>query len=375
MKFLDYIILDNTIRSILITSGAIFLVFIFRRMISKYLASLIHFPVRKYFSQVNKTEFINLTIKPLGWFLTMFIAVSLIYKLKFPETWQFNIFGITSMQLLHKVGVCILIFYFIWLVQSFIGFVALILETKANATDGRRDDQLIYFLRDFLKVLIYIVGVLLVLKFGFNQDIGAILTGLSIIGAALALAAKESIENLIASFIIFFDKPFFTGDVVVVKNVTGTVEHIGLRSTRIRTADKTLITVPNKQMVDSIVDNWSMRTNRRCEVKLEFLNSTSTEDLKKLMDGLNKFLEENKPPIEAYNVYVSDFNKNGITITTEYFTIPFALDEFNKLKEKFNLRSKTIVEESGLTMAAANNMINIIKTEPTDDTAANRPLI
>jgi len=375
MKFLDYIVLDNTVRSILITSFAIFLVFIFRRIISKYLASLIHFPVRKYFSQVNKTEFVSLTIKPLGWFLTMFIAVSLIYKLKFPEAWQFNIFGITLMQLLHKVGVCILIFYFIWLVQSFIGFIALILETKANATAGRRDDQLIYFLRDFLKVIIFLVGVLLVLKFGFNQDIGAILTGLSIIGAALALAAKESIENLIASFIIFFDKPFFTGDVVVVKNVTGTVEHIGLRSTRIRTADKTLITVPNKQMVDSIVDNWSMRTNRRCEVKLEFLNSTSTEDLKKVMDGLNKFLDENKPPIESYNVYFSDFNKNGITITTEYFTIPFALEEFNKLKEKFNLRSKAIVEESGITMAAANNMINIIKTEPVDDTAANRPLI
>ena len=375
MKFLDYILLDNTVRSILITSFAIFLVFIFRRIISKYLASLMHFPVRKYFSQVNKTEFISLTIKPLGWFLTMFIAVSLIYKLKFPEAWQFNIFGITSMQLLHKVGICILIFYFIWLVQSIIGFIALIFETKANATAGRRDDQLIYFLRDFLKVIIYLVGILLILKFGFNQDIGTILTGLSIIGAALALAAKESIENLIASFIIFFDKPFFTGDVVVIKNVTGTVEHIGLRSTRIRTADKTLITVPNKQMVDSIVDNWSMRTNRRLEVKLEFLNNTSSEDLKKLMDGLNKFLEENKPPIESYNVYVSDFNKNGIAITTEYFTIPFTLDEFNKLKEKFNLRSKTIVEESGLTMAAANNMINIIKTEPIDDTAANRPLI
>jgi MscS family membrane protein len=279
------------------------------------------------------------------------------------------------MQLLHKVGICILIFYFIWLVQSIIGFIALIFETKANATAGRRDDQLIYFLRDFLKVIIYLVGILLILKFGFNQDIGTILTGLSIIGAALALAAKESIENLIASFIIFFDKPFFTGDIVVVKNVTGTVEHIGLRSTRIRTADKTLITVPNKQMVDSIVDNWSMRTNRRLEVKLEFLNNTSSEDLKKVMDGLNKFLEENKPPIESYNVYVSDFNKNGIAITTEYFTIPFTLDEFNKLKEKFNLRSKTIVEESGLTMAAANNMINIIKTEPIDDTAANRPLI
>ena len=54
-------------------------------------------------------------------------------------------------------------------------------------------------------------------------------------GAALALAAKESIENLIASFIIFFDKPFFTGDTLKVNNVSGTVEKIGLRSTRIRT--------------------------------------------------------------------------------------------------------------------------------------------
>jgi MscS family membrane protein len=79
-------------------------------------------------------------------------------------------------------------------------------------------------------------------------------------GAALALAARESLENIIASFIIFFDKPFVTGDNLKIQQVTGTVERIGLRSTRIRTADKTLVSVPNKQMVDSIVDNLSMRT-------------------------------------------------------------------------------------------------------------------
>ena len=91
---------------------------------------------------------------------------------------------------------------------------------------------------------------LVIIRFAFGWNIGSLLTGLSIVGAAIALALKESLENLIASFIIFFDKPFATGDLVKVNAITGTVEKIGLRSTRIRTEQKTFVTVPNKQMVD-----------------------------------------------------------------------------------------------------------------------------
>jgi MscS family membrane protein len=89
----------------------------------------------------------------------------------------------------------------------------------------------------------------MILHFAFNLDVGSFLTGLSIVGAAVALSLRESLENLIASFVIFFDKPFTTGDVVKVQGITGTVEKIGLRSTRIRTEQKTYVTVPNKQMV------------------------------------------------------------------------------------------------------------------------------
>jgi MscS family membrane protein len=112
------------------------------------------------------------------------------------------------------------------------------------------------------------IGILLILRFSFNKPIGN-LTGLSIVGAAIALATRESMENLIASFIIFFDKPFITGDQVKVNNFTGTIERIGLRSTRIRTLDKTYISVPNKQMVDTIVDNITLRTQRKVELRLE----------------------------------------------------------------------------------------------------------
>jgi len=128
---------------------------------------------------------------------------------------------------------------------------------------------LIIFFREFLKVILIIVCILVMIRYVFNQDITKLLAGLSIVGAAIALAAKESIENLIASFIIFFDRPFTVGDLLKVQQVNGTVEKIGLRSTRIRTTERTYVTIPNKQMVDSIVDNLSLRNKRRFELVLE----------------------------------------------------------------------------------------------------------
>ncbi len=78
-----------------------------------------------------------------------------------------------------------------------------------------------------------------------------LLTGLGIVGVALALSARESLENLIASFIIFFDKPFVIGDVLKVQNVTGTVERIGFRSTRLRTTEKTYVRRRTPQYADA----------------------------------------------------------------------------------------------------------------------------
>jgi len=150
-----------------------------------------------------------------------------------------------------------------------IDFAAILLEQRAGQSPDQSDNQLIVFFKDFFKVLIIIISLLVIIRFAFGWNIGSLLTGLSIVGAAIALALKESLENLIASFIIFFDKPFATGDLVKVNAITGTVEKIGLRSTRIRTEQKTFVTVPNKQMVDSVLDNFSLRTQRRAELKLE----------------------------------------------------------------------------------------------------------
>jgi MscS family membrane protein len=204
------------------------------------------------------------------------------------------------------------------------------------------------------------MGVLLLVKACFNQPIGGLLTSLSIVGAAVALAAKESLENLIASFIIFFDKPFITGDTVKVNAVTGTVEKIGLRSTRIRTADKTLVTVPNKQMVDSVVDNWSMRTQRRGEIKLELAAQTTTAKTQALIEALKKILQSKPEIIITYTVHLTEINKNGVLITAEYFTPHIPFEIFNQLKEELGFAVKDALEKISVEMASTTNTVTII---------------
>ena len=375
MYFLETLFLDNTLKSYGIVLGTIAFVLLFKRLLSHYVASLLFLFVKNHWKTIEKKEFISLIIKPLAWFITISISVFAIDKLIFPDAWKFTIYGHPTEEILEKIGKCLIVLYFIWFVLSLINFVALIFEQKAKTTKDKRDDQLIVFFRDFLKVIVVILGILLLIKAGFNQDVGTVLTGLSIVGAAMALAAKESLENLIASFIIFFDKPFFTGDTLKVNNVTGTVEHIGLRSTRIRTADRTLVTVPNKQMVDSVVDNFSMRTQRRAELKLEFSAKTNTAELENFIQSVKKLLEEKKEFIEKFSVFFSDYNKNGVTVTIEYFTIHFSMTEFNQLKETINIGLKKQIESMGLEMASAGNDINIFSGDASAGQAKSQPII
>jgi len=210
---------------------------------------------------------------------------------------------------------------------------------------------LLVFFKDFFKAILVLIGILLILQFSFHKHIGNLLTSLSLVGAAVALATKESLENLIASLIIFFDKPFSTGETVKVHNFTGTIEKIGLRSTRIRTESKTYITVPNKQMVDSILDNISQRTQRRVDIKLNLDVHTSTQEIKSLIKAIQVSLS-NESVIENSLVYLNDTGKNAHIITIEYYTSPEqSIEAFIVLKEKINFLIIDAMNELKISLA------------------------
>ena len=232
--FLEQIWLDNPVKNYLIVAGVILFVIIIKRIISRYLAGLLFRVVNKIWKDVDRKSFTSLLIQPLGFFLLILVSIISLYKLNFPTILNVEIYRYSVKQVVHSIATIVLVISFIWLLLRIIDFSATILEKKANLTPDQSDNQLIVFFRDFFKVMISIVGVMMILNYAFDLNVGSLITGLSILGAAIALALRESLENLIASFIIFFDKPFTTGDLVKVHHVTGTVEKIGLRSTRIR---------------------------------------------------------------------------------------------------------------------------------------------
>jgi MscS family membrane protein len=201
---------------------------------------------------------------------------------------------------------------------------------------------------------------LLILRFAFNKDVGNLITGLSITGAAIALATKESLENLIASFIIFFDKPFTVGDSVKVNSFSGTIEKIGLRSTRIRTDEKTYISVPNKQMVDSIVDNISLRTQRKGFLQLDINLNTTTKLLQLITPSIKQILQ--KPEVENVSVFFRETGKNAHIYEVNYFTtIEQTAADFNTLREQINLEIISFLSANNIALAAENAGVAVIK--------------
>ena len=352
-EILQLKIFDNTVQLYLEVFGVILLAIFIKRIISKYLATLLFHIFTKKGKRFRKQEFIDLIVSPLDAFIFTFIIVISLDKLTLPEILRFNVYKITTKDLLDGIASIAMIITFIRLCIRFVRYVAMIFEDKANLAADQNHNQLIVFFKDFFNVLLYITGALLLLRFTFHYDISKLVTGLSIVGAAIALATKESLENLIASFIIFFDKPFTTGDLVKVQGFMGNVEKIGLRSTRIRTDHKTFITVPNKQMVDTILDNVSLRSQRRIDIKLELGLSVTTDQLRKIIPSIKMLLQEDE--IETSTVFFSDTGKNAHVITIEIFTsMQQTIDEFNALREEINFAIIDLLKKNDVELAAAS---------------------
>jgi MscS family membrane protein len=371
-SFWNTIVLSNPLRSYIIVATTILFIVALKRVISRLIARLIFRLIRRMGAGLDQSAFLNLVVGPIGTFIVLFVSLTSIEKLHFPAELDFDIYEVKSRVIIQSIAVIILIIAFIWLLLRLVDFIALVLRTKARKDGGHRDNQMIVFIRDFLKAILGIIGGLMILDSAFHVDVDKILASLGLAGAALALAAKESIENLIASFVIFFDKPFKSGDVLKVNNISGTVEKIGLRSTRIRTDQKTFVTVPNKQMVDSIVDNLTLRTQRKGELRLELSLSTTAEQLDTAIVRIKKLLIKDK--VENGNAYLNDISGTAFLVNVDYYTSPVPFDEFNAIKQRVNLDVLRLLAELGIDIAGLSTTISLQQPSPPEpETSASTP--
>jgi MscS family membrane protein len=362
MGFWDKVILENSVREYAIVGAIILTAYVFKRFFGQYVSAFFFSLLRSMGGAVDRQSFLDLIVGPLENFLFVLISYISLKSLTFPAALTLDLHRFTLPELLDGLGKLLLIWFFFAMVLRLVDYVAQMMERRAQQTPGQGDNQLVVFFKDFLKAVITVIGLLCMIKIVLHENISSILTGLSIIGAALALAARESLENLIASFILFIDKPFATGDLLRVNQIPGTVERIGLRSTRIRTADKTYVTVPNKQMVDSVVDNMSLRTHRRAEMKILLDSRTPVEKVSAVLAGIRGILQDSR--LTDFNVWLNDVSSEGYQVMADYLSVQTDLSEFNAIREEVNLRIAGLLEQVKVDLAGSERSIRLIKDPP-----------
>ncbi|MCB9235484.1 MAG: mechanosensitive ion channel family protein [Bacteroidia bacterium] len=194
---------------------------------------------------------------------------------------------------------------------------------KAKETETVSDDQLVPLLRKVGKGLVIVAGVVFILQ-SLKVDITALVAGISIGGLAIALAAQDTVKNFIGSILIFLDKPFQIGDLIVADGVEGTVEEVGIRATRIRTMANSLVYVPNGTLADTNVNNMGLRIYRRFLTKIGLTYDTPPEKIEAFVYGLREMiLRHPDTRKEAFEVWFNEMDSSSLNILLSlFFSVP-----------------------------------------------------
>ncbi|HJV78387.1 MAG TPA: mechanosensitive ion channel family protein [Paludibacter sp.] len=181
------------------------------------------------------------------------------------------------------------------------------------------DNHLMSILRRAILAVIWSLGIVMALN-NVGVDVGTLIAGLSIGGLAFALAAQDTIKNIYGGFTIFTDRPFRIGDRIKVDGFDGFVENIGIRSTRIRTLEKRMVTIPNFKLVEASVENISEEPMRRVMMKLSLTYNTTPEKMNEAMTILRDMPNRVSDVYEKDVVVAfTDFTDFALAITFVYF--------------------------------------------------------
>jgi MscS family membrane protein len=205
--------------------------------------------------------------------------------------------------------------------------------------------------RQIVKLLLFLVAILSVASaWGYNTS--TILAGLGVGGLAIALAAQKTIENLFGGISVIGDRPVLVGDFCRFGDRVGTVSHIGLRSTRIRTLDRTVISVPNGQFSAMELENFSVRDKIWFHPTLSLRRDTTTEQLLQVLNSVEQILK-NHPKVEAGTLPVRFVGVGAGALNVELFAYVKTGDgdEFLAIQQELLLKILQAVEQAGTALA------------------------
>lgn len=341
---------------LLIISGLVFYIVnkLSRRFIPIFLQQKLGIPekVKKDIKRVARIFALFFTTRILLYFLPMF---------QLPI--RLNAF------LLKGIGV-LSIFFIVLLITRIANIVIHYLEEVTQKTENTLDDQLLPVLSRIISMIIWAIGILYILEF-LDVNVTALLAGISIGGLAIALAAQDTVKNFFGSIMIFLDRPFQIGDWIHFDDVDGTVEEVGVRSTRIRTFANSVVYVPNGMLADKVVNNMGLRQFRRFKTELGVTYNTAPQKIDLFVKGVQEIIKRHPTTRKDYfEVHLNSFGPSSINILLYCFFE--AKDWTAELKGRHEIMYAILLlaEEIGVSFAFPSQSIYIESTTPNGREAA-----
>jgi MscS family membrane protein len=258
-----------------------------------------------------------------------------------------------------------------WFIYNLIAMVDLLLRRVLRRTEPKLLDTVVALVRKALRIFLLVMVGLFVIQNIFEQNITAWLAGLGIAGLAVSLAAQDPIKNIFGSFTVLAERPFVLGDRIIFNTIDGTVEEIGFRSTRIRTAAGHLVTVPNMRFTDGTIENISRRPSLRRAMTLALTHGTTPEKIEEALRLVRGVLAEPEIavelnlPAEPPQAYFSEFAESSLNITVVYW---YAINQagrdmisFQKHAERVSLRILRAFGNAGITFAFPTRTVHVVQ--------------
>ncbi|MEZ4380889.1 MAG: mechanosensitive ion channel family protein [Nannocystaceae bacterium] len=279
---------------------------------------------------------------PLGYFLGFLGLYVACFWLYLDEGVEHSVWSILRLSGIICAG---------WALLRSTRLITALFGSLAKRTESELDDHLVPLVGRIARVAIALFVIVLVIQeLGFN--VTGLLTGLGVGGLAFALAAKDTLANWFGALMIYTDRPFDVGDWVKTPALEGVVEEIGLRSTRIRTFAKTVISVPNSSLANDVVENFSRMPIRRVYFNLGVTYATTPAMMREAVARIQDILREH-PEVDQtfWLVKFTDFGDSALKILLYYFTTTTDWARYLQIRGDINLMIMDALEELGVGIA------------------------
>lgn len=268
-------------------------------------------------------------------------------------------FGATLHNLITQTANTLVIIAIFLLVYALFRFLSENRERFYRFTSIDIQQRLLPFVQTGVRVVLIALALVMILG-EWGYDVNGLIAGLGIGGLAIALAAQDTLANLFGFTTIVGDHPLSEGEYIVTPDVEGVVEHVGLRSTRVRRLDQALVTIPNSMLSTTAVLNWSRLSKRRFDTVIGITYGADSDQMRALLARIRGYLQAHEQvETDSVVVYFINFGDSALEVLVRCYLQIADWGQFTAEREVINLQIMDIVRDVGLSMAFPSRSLYI----------------